>query len=540
MSMKKLLIILAVLVVIAAGLLGYLGYQMTHIFVDGIAYAKNLTSLDLQGEDISIAHYDALRAQLPNCEILWDVPIQNGTAPNDTDELTLKGLNQQDLDRMRYFTGLKTITVTDCTDYALLEQLQKKLPQARVEYTVDLGGSEHDHSAESLTLAEGEYTLEMLTVNLPYLPGVTEITFPKTGLTSAELAGLRETFPEITFACTVELLGQELDSETTELDLTAMNGDQVEQVAQELTMLSSLESVQLSDELTMEQVKVLKDANPDVNFRYTFQLLGKTFTTDDEEILFKNNWKIKDDAIPQLRLALDIMNNCKRLCLDNTGVTSVPMSQMREDYRGKTEVVWRVWFGEGGSALTDVEVLRIVYGLRDANCENLKYLEKVRYVDIGHSDFLFTCDFVSYMPELEAMIIGGSHISDLTPFANCPELKFLEMGYCSRVVDLESLRNCTKLEMLNIFGSGVTDLSPIEDLPLTHLCIKMTKITEEDRLLYEEAHPDCWVTYKGDVPYGEGWRTVEGNTKTEWYAKINEIFGYTKSVVQNNTGWYLS
>ena len=33
--------------------------------------------------------YDALRAQLPYCEILWDVPSQDGTAPNDTDELTL-------------------------------------------------------------------------------------------------------------------------------------------------------------------------------------------------------------------------------------------------------------------------------------------------------------------------------------------------------------------------------------------------------------------------------------------------------------------
>lgn len=535
--MKKLLIVLAVLAVIAAGLLGYLAYQMTHVFVEGTAYPKNAQSLDLREEEISLEHYNMLKAQLPGCEILWNVPIQNTVASSDTDTLNLQGLSREDLDRMRYFTGLKTVTVTGCEDYPLLQQLQIQLPQARVEYTVSLGGSDHDHFVEALTLEEGSYTLDVLTENLPYIPGVKTVSFPKTKLTAQDLALLRETFPEVTFSCTVELLGQELDGETTELDLTAMTGEQVEQAAAQLALLGNLESVQLSSELTMEQVKVLKDANPDVNFRYTFELLGKTFTTDDEVILFKNNWKLRDDVIPQLRLALDIMNNCKKLTMDNTGVTNAAMSQLREDYRGKTEIVWRVWFGEGGSALTDVEVLRVVYGLRDANCENLKYLEKVRYMDIGHSELLFNCDFVSYMPELEAAIIGGSHVSTLEPFANCPKLKFLEMAYCSRTTDLEPLRNCKELEMLNIFGTGVTDLSPIEELPLTHLCIKMTNITEEDRLLYEETHPDCWVTYKGDVPYGDGWRSIEGNTKTEWYIRISQAFGYPNP--NNNTGWYL-
>ena len=535
--MKKLLIVLAVLALIAAGLLGYLAYQMTHVFVDGTAYPKKAQTLDLTEDEISLEHYNALKAQLPGCDILWNVPIQSGTAPSNTAELTLQGFTQQDLDRMGYFTGLKTVTVTGCEDYPLLEKLQAQLPLAKVEYTVNLGGSEHDHFAEALTLEEGSYTLEALTENLPHIPGVKTLSFPKTRLTAEALAGLRETFPEVSFSCTVELLGQELDGETTELDLSAVTGDQVEQVAAQLPLLGNLSSVQLSSDLTMEQVKVLKDANPGVDFHYTFELLGKTFTTDDQEILFKNNWKLKDDVIPQLRLALDIMNNCNRLCMDNTGVTTAAMSQLREDYRGKTEIVWRVWFGEGGSALTDVEVLRVVYGLRDANCENLKYLEKVRYMDIGHSELLFNCDFVAYMPELEAAIIGGSHVSSLEPFANCPKLKFLEMGYCSRVTDLEPLRSCKELEMLNIFNTGVTDLSPIADLPLTHLCIKMTKVTEEDRLLYEETHPDCWVTYKGDVPYGEGWRTVEGNTKTDWYIRISQAFGYPNP--NNNTGWYL-
>ena len=542
--MKKLLIIAAVLAVIAAGMLGYLGYiyhyNNTHVFIEDAVYPKDAESLDLRGTGISVAHYEALRAQLPGCTVIWDVPIQGRTEENTAKELTLKGLSQEDMAQLKYFSGLKTVTVTDCGDYPLLETLRGQLPQAEVNYTVALGGTEQDYRVQSLELNTADYAYDTMVENMKYLPELREVHFPRMAMDAATFAALQEAYPDVTFTYTVELLGTELDGNTASLDLSDMTSEDVAALAGALPLLSQLQEVQLPDRLTMEDVKQLKDAAPQVRFKYTFTLLGKTFTTDDTEILFKNNWKIRDDAIPQLRLALDIMNDCQKLVLDNTGVSNAAMSQFREDYRGKTEVVWRVWFGEGGSALTDVEVLRIVYGLRDSNCDSLKYLEKVRYMDIGHSDLLFNCDFVAYMPELEAAIIGGSHISSLEPFAKCPELKFLEMAYCSKTTDLEPLRNCKKLEMLNIFGTGVTDLSPIADLPLTHLCIKMTKITEEDRLLYEEAHPDCWVTYRGDVAYGEGWRTADGNNKTEWYSKINDIFGYTKAVVQNNTGWYLN
>ena len=535
--MKKLLIILAVLAVIAAGLLGYLAFQITHIFVEGTPYPKNAQTLDLLEDEISLEHYTALQAQLPGCVITWNVPIQDGTAPSNTGELTLQGLSQQDLDRMRYFTALKTVTVTDCDDYALLEQLQTQLPQAKVEYTVNLGSVEVDHFAETLTLESGEYDIVTLIGNLHHIPGVTRVHFPKADLTADELAQLREAYPEVEFTCTVILLGQELDGGTTELDLSAMTGDQVEQAAAQLSLLEELDSVQLSNDLTMEQVKVLKDANPDVNFRYSFELLGQTFTTDDEIILFKNNWKLKDDVIPQLRLALDIMNDCKKLVMDNTGVTSGPMSQLREDYRGKTEIVWRVFFGEGGSSLTDVEVLRVVYGLMDDNSENLKYLEKVRYMDLGHNEFLDYCDFVAHMPELEVVIISGAPIKTLEPFKNCTKLKFLEMANCLYVPDLEPLRNCKELEMLNIAHTKISDLSPIEELPLTHLCTKANKVEEEARLLYEETHPDCWVSYQGQVDYTTGWRYNEDGSKTLWYDKLSNAFGYPTP--NNNTGWYL-
>ena len=65
------------LALLIAGALGFLWYRNNHIFVDGDAYPIDSDSLDLTGEDISIAYYEALQAKLPDCAIIWNVPFQN-------------------------------------------------------------------------------------------------------------------------------------------------------------------------------------------------------------------------------------------------------------------------------------------------------------------------------------------------------------------------------------------------------------------------------------------------------------------------------
>ena len=68
--MKKTLItILVVLALVLAlgiaGAVGFIWYRDNHVFVDGDAYDITLRSLDLTGEDISVAYYEELKAKLP-------------------------------------------------------------------------------------------------------------------------------------------------------------------------------------------------------------------------------------------------------------------------------------------------------------------------------------------------------------------------------------------------------------------------------------------------------------------------------------------
>lgn len=541
--MKKLLIVVIVLAVIAAGLLGYLWYQTSHIFVEDAVYAKNATELDLRGTGVSLEHYLTVRSQLPDCDILWDVPFQGGVYANDTKILSMNGVGAEDIKMLPYFTELKTLNVSGCEDYVLLEELQVKFPNVTVHYTVDLGGLAVDRFTTELELQPGDYDYDILMENLVHLPDMQSITFLQTQMDAEKFDAIQTAYASITFGYTLDLLGMELTADATSLDLTKMTSADLDSVLAKLPLLASLESIELAPGneaggLTLEEAAKLKAAAPEAALKYTFELYGEVIDTDAESLYYKNKRKdITNDTISQLRMALEIMNNCTKVVLDNTAVSDETMAQLREDFRGKTDVVWRVWYGEGGTSLTDVEVLRIVYGLGDDNSKSLKYLENVRYMDLGHNEYLDYCDFVGSMTELEVVIISGAPIKSLEPFANCPKLKFLEMANCTYVPDLEPLRNCKELEMLNIAHTSISDLAPLDDIPLTHLCSKINKVTEEERERFIELHPDCWTTYKGDIDYGEGWRYDENGDKLEWYARLADAFGYPNP--NNNTGWYL-
>ena len=552
--MKKVIItiLLTIVLLLTLGMAGYVGYSWyrdNHIFVEGTAYSINAESLDLREEDISVAHYDAVHSQLPNCDILWMVPFRGGKYASDTRELTLDGLSREDMQRLSYFPGLQRITA-NMDDYAILEELQALRPEVEIVYTVDIGGTRLPPDTAQVELWTESFDYDLLMENLVYLPDMQTITFHKSELTTEQLAALEEAYPEIALTCTVEIFGQEYDTGTTSLDLSDLTSADVAAVAEKLAMLPNLESVELmkadgSCNLTSEEVKTLITAAPHAVYNFAFEFFGQTLTSSDEEVIFKNT-KIGDENEAALRLALDLLPNCKRFVLDNCHFSDEVLAKVRDDYRHQTKVVWRVWFGEG-STLTDAEMIRAVYKLVDDNCHDLVYCEDVRYIDFGHNEYLDTCEFVSGMVNLEAIILSGSPIKDLTPFANCTKLKFLEIAFCEYITDVTPLANCVELEMLNISNTHVLDLSPLDQLPLTHLVARINpsgkcRIPAEEQERFIGQHPDCWSSFEGKQPYGAGWRYTENEKDyLPWYAMLRDLFRYDIfPKTPNHVGWYLS
>ena len=549
---KKLVTVLAVialvLALVVAGAVGFLWYRNTHVFVEGKAYSNREDTLDLREEAMSIEHYDQLHALLPDCEILWNVPFQSGTVSSDSAEISVATVSDEDIEVLAaYFPKLKKVDASQCGDYAMLEKLQERLPDVEVNYTVSLGGKSFAPDSVELALEPGDYDLDTLNENLQYLPQLAAVTFLRTELTLEQIEQLRTDFPGITFHVTVSLLGQEYGEDTTELDLSAMASEQVTEAAGKLPMLPALEKIILTDaegnsQLPKEDVKTLQKAVPNVVIDYSFDFFGTKLSTAEEEVHIKNV-KIGDEGESEVRAALDLLPDCKRFVLENCQISNEVMAKLRDDYRDRTKVVWRVSFGKG-SSLTDAQILRAVYDLVDTNCANLTYLEDVRFMDIGHNEFLKESSFISGMKSLEYVIISGSMISDLKPFANCKNLKVLEAAFCEYIYSAEGLEGCESLERLNISYTHITDLSPLDNLNLVNLCAMYegkSRVPQEEQERFQALKPDCKMTFVGSQPYGSAWRYDDDNNPLEWYATIRKVFRYDIfPATPNHVGWYLA
>ena len=557
--MRKVLIsVIVVLALVLSALAGFIWYQASHIFVDGAAYAKGAEELDLRGQSISEAHFLTVQQALPNCRVLWDVPFQGGKVSSDVQQLTITSVESEDIRMLKaYFPDLKTVDASGCTDYAMLALLARELPNQEVSYQVELGGTSADPNLEAMVLEQGSYTFETLLENLQYLPRLETLHFPTAELTWQEKDLLMAAYPQLEVTSTVEILGKEYDGDTTKLDLSAMKSVDVETVASKLALLPQLQEVELmgasGSYLLLTDVQKLKNAAPEVSFHYSCDFYGITVSTTDTEVTLKNlSVKSMPEAgiANELRAILDIMDNCQRMVVEGlsqydkiwTKINSTELAKIRDEYRDKTKVVWRVYFGENGSSLTDAEVIRAVYGVTDDNSKDLIYCEDVRYLDLGHNEFLDYMDFLSGMTSLEVAILSGAPLKDLSPIAACKNLKFLEIANCQYLPNIDALKECTQLEMLNISFTTFTDLSPIMDLNLTHLTSVKNKFVssgepEEALQAYMDAHPDCWTVYKGDQPYGTGWRYDENEKHLPWYAKMVIAFHYPNAY--NNIGWYL-
>ena len=127
-------VVLVLVVALAVGsFLAYRSwYKKNHIFVEDAVYPIDTAYLDLRGTGISPAHYEEVRKQLPNCEIDWEVPFQGKFYSEDTTELTVTSLTDEDVALLDYLPELKTVHAEGCTDYEQLMALQERRPDCKV------------------------------------------------------------------------------------------------------------------------------------------------------------------------------------------------------------------------------------------------------------------------------------------------------------------------------------------------------------------------------------------------------------------------
>lgn len=530
-SSKAAVVILLVLVVLSASLLGgIIWFINTHFFVGGKAYAKEARELDLQNQSISVAEYEEIRENLPDCTIRWSIPFQNRTYPDTTTSLTVQSLSDADLNVLAYFTKLTEVDAAGCRDYAQLQKLQEQYPNVKLHYTVQIGGQEYDQDASKVVTSE--LTDEEIAL-MTYLPELKQVD-ASACRNYEQIGKLMEQHPEMEVSYQVDLLGKTFTEKDTE---ATFDDPDVDALMESLAWLPGMESVHFVEPTaSAESLRQLVEAYPNITFTWDKTVLGRTFFSGDTEYDLSDmalsdthqmKWEYEPmDAAETAQIirtveeAMTYFPNAEKVILPAYCLHNETVSAFREKMRPEYKVVWTVYVTKK-PVRTDQEVIHSsAYSVCfiDEQSQDLVYCEDAIVVDIGHS-YVKNIEWVKGMPKLKYLILTHNWIKDLTPLSTCKNMVYLEIFWNDYIPDYSPLLECTSLVDLNLSGT-YADLEPLKQMTwLKNLWANCRGVTEAEYQELAAALPNTHIEYTGGNYTSYGWREVQG------YYDMRDIMG---------------
>lgn len=330
-----------------------------------------------------------------------------------------------------------------------------------------------------------------------------------------------------------EFLGRRYPENAPIADFSGMTEADVDKAVEILGKMPGLIKLSLGNEqdnpLSWDSISRIHQAAPQAVIDYDFTLYGKSFNLSDESMDIK--WIQIDDEGALVKQITACMKNLTYLDMDSCGVSNESMAQIR-DSLPNAEVVWRIWFGDWYTARTNVEkILASMPGkageLIHDNVMDLQYCTKLKYLDLGHNNYLDTIEFIRSMPDLEVLIVGMTFVEDFSPVADCPKLEYVE-AMTSRLHDLTPFAELKNLRHLNVcYNFALTDISPLYGLTELerlyigwHCPVDPAQVEEMRRCA-----PNCVVNNTTKDPTEEEWRFAFGGYHPR-YELLRQQFGY--------------
>lgn len=519
------LTVAAVALAVCIACVGAIWYIAGHIFVDGRVYPRNAQTLDLRREEISAEHYEKLRRKLPGCQIQWDIPFQGEYLPQNTIEVTVENLTDGQVRQLDYLLELETVRAENCTDYAALAALKARRPEVEVIYNVVLGGETYPQDTRELTItgiseeeverlnylpelesvkiAEGKHGASMGAVlelcrergiafeveiggksytedttnlrlvnatdgDLSLIRGLTKLkqlhlVNPKAK--AENLIALQVAYPDISISWEMEVCGITVPGDALEVDLT---GARVESIA---------------------DLETAMDYFPNAKKLILYSCVDPAL----EGTILQDVEGVRPGGVMDMKKA--------------TVMDYEELAAFRDRVRDRYKVVWTVPCGKKLTVNTDDESFmptrEHVYYFLDSESYNLRYCEDMVCIDIGHMA-VTNVDFVEFMPNLQFLILAHTEVRDISPLANCKKLRFLELDW-STVKDFTPLLECTGLEDLNI-GNTYADITPITQMTWLNNLWMVGRSGAAYKVV--QALPDTQVVYAGDATVASGWRDL--------------------------------
>lgn len=480
-----------------------------------LCLAALLTGLSACGDGLSREEREALAAEYAKTSL--------SLAVNDPEGLAV----------LENYTALEKLDLRGSTCYEAIEDYIAAHPEVDVTYTVALGadGTAIGNKAESALLEKGEY-VAALAANSRSLHELGVIAIASPDFSTEDLAELAAGYPNADIRFRISPDMPDLPYDSTELDLSALTPENAEKAAAFLARMPMLERVSMTaddgtNQLDFSELKMLQDAAPAAVFDYRFDSFGKTVSTADEYVEYGVDPRayIFNEGMEQIREMMPCMTRLKSMYFQYCQIDYDVLAQFRDEYPD-VDIVWRVDFGPY-SCRTDTERIFANGSLNSDNVYNLRYCTKVKYIDMGHNPDVGNIDFTAFMPDLEIAIFADTAIRDVSPLANCPKLRYLEI-FVTGVSDLSPLASCTELEHLNVSCCfSLRDLSPLFGLTkLKRMWNTFTNVPKAQREELMALMPDCEFCFARITSTGNHWRFNADGSRNEYYEELAQIFGY--------------
>ncbi len=504
--------------------------------IKGLKKLHSLRSLDLRGNALATADFDAIQAFLPECGILWSVPVGGERFDSDSTSLTAPGFSAADIDTLAFFTNLTALDASGSTDYGALVKAQRAYPNIAFTWTVDAAGMTFKNDAESI-LCSAKTSLAETETLLSALPKLTTIDLLNTSLMFEDVEALIGQYPNVQFHINKLLLTQKVDYLADEAVLEGSGALDVSALSEALAGFPALKTLDLRTfAVTEADVAALDKSAPNVHIRWNLPLLDGLSVDSDSETLDLRGYTVTDLAAFQQKLKL--LTKLTYIDMCECGPTDEEMDAMRQEMP-QIKFVWMLHIGKW-NVRTDIKAFSmaqtgehegVVYTKPDDKRRRYRYvtneeIAKIRYcteieaLDIGHSLVITDISFVKDLPKLRFLVIARTAVTDISAVSSLKNLIFFETFGC-KLTDVSALYDLPQLEYYNCSANRITDIGPLLSLTnLKRLWIINCRFTDEQLQQLKYGLPNTIIMAYGSHQTDNGWRY-----DNDAYLEMQELFG---------------
>lgn len=351
---------------------------------------------------------------------------------------------------------------------------------------------------------------------------------------------LLQMHPNINFKGRIyyNLYGKKVYDEETFVNLSDVKID--EDLANKLLIMPNIKEVDLHNQnLTNDEKVALKEAVPNVVFKWTVDLLGENVDSSIESLDLSNK-KIPD--IEAFKKSITLLPNLKKIDLSYSNLSNEELGNLRTLFPN-IRIDWVVFLGKWSLRTDSVafSVLITKYDYRRMTSEDiqvLKYCTELQALDLGHQAIEDISVIGDYLPNLRVLILADNKIKDISPLAKLKHLHYLEL-FMNDITDATPLAECKEMVDLNIsFNYRFSNIDGILNYPLLErLWLISDRISADSYNKIRETYPNVKLITTGKGSTNSGWRTHERYfAMIDMYRNnyISELFTKFDNAIPNN------